>query len=220
MSNINTALTSLTTSLTTFTPEFSCSICRKSFKKQSGLSRHLTIVRKYNIPRNDLDGLPESNNNKFKNILVYLIHRKLSNGFKKGGRQIVSHACTEHQFFDIFKGHIHHHNNRNVYKCIFRGAAGYQALSEIFNNPLWGRKFYDEEQQTYVVLFDNPPQYLQNNPLVIARCAAENLNTKRRKLKYNPGELIIEWKVKVEKDAKENYCAAGFIYMHFWVKQI
>jgi hypothetical protein len=85
------------------------------------------------------------------------------------------------------------------------------------NNPLWGRRFYNEEQQTYVVLFDDPPQHLKNNPLAIAaRCTA----TKRRKSRYNPGEVTIEWKIKAEKDAKENYCEAGFIYMHFWVKQI
>jgi len=202
------------------TTEFSCSACKKKFKKQSGLSRHLTIVKKYNIPRNDLGSLSETNNKKFKSILVYLIHRKLQNGFKKGGRQLVSLVCTEHQFFDIFKGHIHHHSNRNVYKCIFRGATGYQTLSEILNNPLWGRKFYDNEQQTYVVLFNDPPQHLKNNPLAIAtRCATENI-IKRRKSKYNPGEVIIEWKIKGEKDAKENYCEAGFIYIHFWVKQI
>ena len=92
---------------------------------------------------------------------------------------------------------------------------------KILDNQLWGRKFYDEEQQTYVALFDNPPQHLKNNPLAIAtRHATENITTKRRKFKCNPGEVTIEWKIKVEKDAKENYCEAGFIYMHFWVKQI
>ncbi|PKC61154.1 hypothetical protein RhiirA1_466946 [Rhizophagus irregularis] len=100
------------------TSEFSCSACQKIFKKQSGLSRHLTIVKKYNIPRNNLDNLSETNNKNFKNILVYLIHCKLPNGFKKGGRQLVSLACT----------------------------IGYQTLSEILNNPLWGQRFYDEEQ--------------------------------------------------------------------------
>ena len=102
-------------------------------------------MRKYNIPRDGLDSLTETNNNKFKNILVYLIHRKLPKGFKKGGRQLVSLACTEHQFVDIFKGYIHYRSNRNVYKCVFRGAAGYKVLGEILNNPLWGQRFYDEQ---------------------------------------------------------------------------
>jgi hypothetical protein len=220
MSSTNRSPTSFTTLPTIYISEFSCSTCKKKFKKQSGLLRHLTIVKSYNIPRNDLDKLSETNNKKFKSILVYLIHRKLQNGFKRGGRQSVSLACTEHQFFDIFKGHIHHRSNRNVYKCVFRGSAGYQILSEILNNPLWGQKFYNEEQQTYVVLFNDPPQHLKNNPLAIATRRATEGITKRRKSKYNPGEVIIEWKIKGEKDAKENYCEAGFIYIHFWVKQI
>ena len=180
----------------------------------------MTIVKKYNIPHNDLDNLSETNNKKFKSILVYLIC-KLPNGFKKRGHQLASLACTEHQFFDVFKGHIHHHSNRNVYKFIFQGSARYQILSEILNNSLWERKFYGEEQQTYVVLFNDLPQHLKNNPLIIAiYCAIESITTKRRKSKYNTGEVIVEWKIKAKKDAKENYCEAGFIYIHFWVKQI
>jgi hypothetical protein len=201
--------------------EFSCSTCKKRFKKQSGLLSHLTIVKKYNIPRKDLNSLSKTNNKKFKSILVYLIHRKLLNGFRRGGRQLISLACTENQFFDIFKGHIHHRSSRNVYRCIFRGIVGYQILGDILNNPLWGRKYYEEDQQTYVALFDDPPQHLKNNPLAVAtHRATESITIKRRKSKYNPGEVNIEWKIKAEKDAKENYCEAGFIYIHFWVKQI
>ncbi|PKK57174.1 hypothetical protein RhiirC2_798545 [Rhizophagus irregularis] len=92
--------------------------------------------------------------------------------------------------------------------------------NEILNNPLWGRRFYDEEQQIYVVLFDDLPQHLKNNPLAIVANCAEGITTKRRKSKYNSGEVTIEWKIKAKKDAKKNYCEAGFIYMHFWIKQI
>jgi hypothetical protein len=117
MSSTHTGFTLLTTPFNA--SEFVCSACQKKYKKQNGLSRHLSIVKRYNIPRNNLVNLSELNNEKFKNILVYLIHQKLPHGFKKGGRQLVSHVCTEHQFFNIFKGYIHHHSNRNVYKCIF-----------------------------------------------------------------------------------------------------
>ncbi|EXX66718.1 hypothetical protein RirG_121080 [Rhizophagus irregularis DAOM 197198w] len=169
MSNTNTSFASLTTSFTTFTSEFICSTCQKRFKKQSGLLRHLNIVKKYNIPCNNLDNLSETNNEKFRSILVYLIHRKLPHGFKKRGHQLVSLACTEHQ------------------------SAGYQILSEILNNPLWGQKFYDNEQQTYVVLFSDPLQHLKNNLLAIAtHCIIEGVNTKRHKSKYNPGEVVVE----------------------------
>uniref|UniRef100_U9TKJ5 Uncharacterized protein n=1 Tax=Rhizophagus irregularis (strain DAOM 181602 / DAOM 197198 / MUCL 43194) TaxID=747089 RepID=U9TKJ5_RHIID len=59
-------------------------------------------------------------------------------------------------------------------------------------------KFYDEEQQTYVVLFDDLPQHLKNNPLAIAANCAEGITTKRHKSKYNPEEVTIEWKIKFE----------------------
>src|SRR2546423_11641273 len=191
MSSINISSTPLSTS------EFFCSICKKNFRKQIGLSRHLAIVKKYNISRDGLDSLTETNNKKFKNILVYLIHRKLPKGFKKGGRQLVSLACTEHQFVDIFKGYIHYRSNKNVYKCVFRGVNGYKALSKILDNQLWGRKFYNEEQQTYVILFDNPPQHLKNNPLAIAaRCAAESNITKRRKSNIILEKLTLNGKLK------------------------
>src|SRR2546423_11862493 len=194
MSSINISSTPLTTPSTS---EFFCSICKKNFRKQIGLSRHLAIVKKYNIPRDGLDSLTETNNKKFKNILVYLIHRKLPRWFKKGGRQLVSLACTEHQFVDIFKGHIHYRRNKNVYKWAFRGTNGYKALSKILDNQLWGRKFYDKEQQTYVILFDNPPQHLKNNPLAIAaRCAAESNITKRRKSNIILEKLTLNGKLK------------------------
>src|ERR1044072_5085932 len=94
MSSNNTVPISPITSFATSTSEFSCSVCRKSYKNQNGLFRHLAIVKKYNISRNSLDGLSETNNEQFKNILVYLIYRKLPNGFRKGGCQLVSLACT------------------------------------------------------------------------------------------------------------------------------
>ncbi|PKC11235.1 hypothetical protein RhiirA5_413353 [Rhizophagus irregularis] len=158
-------------------------------KKQSRFSRYLTIVKKYNILQNNSDNLSETNNKNFKNILVYLIHCKLPNRFKRGGCQLVSLACIEHQFFDIFKRYIHHHSNKNIYKCIFQGTIGYQTLSEILNNPLWDQRSYD---QTYIVLFNNPLQHLKNNPLDIVANCAEGITTKRCKSKYNPGEITIE----------------------------
>ncbi|RIA79623.1 hypothetical protein C1645_840266 [Glomus cerebriforme] len=131
MSSTNISSTTLTTSFTTSTSEFSYFACQKSFKKQSGFSRH-----------------------------------------------------------------IHHCSNRNVYKCVFREVAGYQALSKIFNNPLWDKKFYDEKQQTYIILFDNPSRHLKNNPLAITTA-----ETKRRKSKYTVilEKLLLNGKLNLKK---------------------
>ncbi|PKY54602.1 hypothetical protein RhiirA4_473495 [Rhizophagus irregularis] len=187
-------MSTFTTSFTTSASEFIYPTCQKRYKKQGGFSQHLSIVKRYNILHSNLDKLPETNNEKFKSILVYLIYRKLPHRFKKKSHQLVSFACTEYQFFNIFKGYIYHYSNRNIYN----------------------QKFYDKKQQTYVVLFNGPPEYLKNNPLAIAtHCATESIATHRCKSRYNPGEIIIEWKIKGEKDAKENYCEAGFIYIHF-----
>src|SRR5437763_17088603 len=100
MSSINISSTPL---ITPSTSEFFCSICKKNFRKQIGLSRHLAIVKKYNISRDGLDSLIETNNKKFKNILIYLINQKLPKRIKKNCRHIISLHCTKHKFVDIFK---------------------------------------------------------------------------------------------------------------------
>lgn len=42
----------------------------------------------------------------------------------------------------------------------------------------------------------------------------------RRKLRYKRGEVIIEWKPRREKDAKDNKYEGGFLYIHFWIIEI
>ena len=66
MSNTNTGSTLLIIPFSTSTSEFFCSAYQKRFKKQSGLSRHLTIMKNYNISRNDLESLSETNNKNIK----------------------------------------------------------------------------------------------------------------------------------------------------------
>ncbi|RGB23067.1 hypothetical protein C1646_775067 [Rhizophagus diaphanus] len=60
------------------------------------------------------------------------------------------------------------------------------------------------KQQTYVVLFNDLPEHLKNNPLAIATHATESIATYRCKSRYNFGEVIIKWKIKGKKNAKEN----------------
>ncbi|CAB4434535.1 unnamed protein product [Rhizophagus irregularis] len=89
-----TNMSTLTTSFTTSASEFIYPTCQKRYKKQGGFSQHLSIVKRYNILHSNLDKLPETNNEKFKSILVYLIYRKLPHRFKKKSHQLVSFASN------------------------------------------------------------------------------------------------------------------------------
>ncbi|RHZ81847.1 hypothetical protein Glove_117g70 [Diversispora epigaea] len=55
----------------------------------------------------------------------------------------------------FFKGYIHHYNYRSSnYKCFFQGPDAYTQIADLFGNPNWGRKFFDNNQQTFIRLFD------------------------------------------------------------------
>jgi hypothetical protein len=91
----------------------------------------------------------------FKGQLVNVIQNKLKGHFSKLGRQSISFLCLESLFFGIFEGYIHHYNYRSgSYKCLFQGPNAYIQISNLFGNPNWGRKFFENDQQTFVVLFD------------------------------------------------------------------
>ena len=66
-----------------------CTICKKHFKSNCGLSRHKSIVRKYNETPASQEKIPNFLINKFKENIVYLIHRRLSKNSKNTGLQTV-----------------------------------------------------------------------------------------------------------------------------------
>jgi hypothetical protein len=120
------------TPATTFDLRFECNVCRKVFKRKGGLTRHLNIIKNYNISRSDLDTLPENTIQQFKGILVHYIHKKLPRGYKRLGKQTVSVPATESQFYAVFKNHIHYYSSRKgIYKCIFHGDSANQILANI-----------------------------------------------------------------------------------------
>src|SRR6266487_5033951 len=55
-----------------------CIICKKHFKSSCGLFRHKSIVRKYSEIPVDQEKIPNFLINKFKENIVYLIHRHLN----------------------------------------------------------------------------------------------------------------------------------------------
>ncbi|RIB01533.1 hypothetical protein C2G38_2150415 [Gigaspora rosea] len=135
--------------------EFKYEICGITYKTKRGLNRHQSIVRKYNIRREGLCVLPFEAVNQFKKELTYIIGSKLKAHYSQSGRQALSFPCLESLFFEIFKGYIHYFNRKNnSYKCFFHGPDAYMQLASIFNNQNWGRKFFDNDQQTFILLFN------------------------------------------------------------------
>ena len=99
--------------------------------------------------------LPPEAINEFKAQLVHVIQGKLKGHFSQSGKQTISLPCLESLFFGVFEGYIHHYNYQTgSYKCFFQGPDAYAQIANLFSNPNWGRKFFDNNQQTFVVLFD------------------------------------------------------------------
>ncbi|RIB15189.1 hypothetical protein C2G38_2193006 [Gigaspora rosea] len=131
---------------------------------------------------------------------------KLKEHFKQSGKQTISFPCLKSLFFRVFEGYIHYFNFRNgSYKCFFHGPDAYLQLTNILNNSNWGRKFFDNDHQTFVILFNAQAEKKAN-------C---NLFDKNRLPK-----LTVEWKMKIKRDTKNNQISAGYIYLSFYTQQI
>ncbi|RIB03462.1 hypothetical protein C2G38_2122956 [Gigaspora rosea] len=131
---------------------FKCEICEMIYKTKRGLMCHQRIVQKYNIRRKGLYTLPSQ---AFKADLVHIIGSKLKEHYSWSGKQTITFPCLESLFFGVFKGHIHYFNRRNYsYKCFFHGLDAYSQLASLFKNQNWGRKFFSNDQQTFILLFN------------------------------------------------------------------
>ncbi|CAB4415540.1 unnamed protein product [Rhizophagus irregularis] len=69
----NSTLTPPSLPTTASTSQHKCKICKTSFKSTSGLTRHNTIVQKYNTRREGLYKLPLEAIKEFKAQLVHII---------------------------------------------------------------------------------------------------------------------------------------------------
>lgn len=199
---------------------YECKICKASYKSKSGLTRHETIVRKYNIQREGLYTLPPEAINEFKAQLIHVIQGKLKGHYSQSGKQTISLPCLESLFFGVFEGYIHHYNYQTgSYKCFFQGPDAYMQIANLFGNLNWGRKFFDNNQQTFVVLFDAQAEVDADQESPYDQYG--NRIPKNRLKKFNLPKLIIEWKYKKGKeDAKRNRTSAGYINLRFYAQQI
>jgi hypothetical protein len=197
-----------------------CTVCKASYRSKSGLTRHKTIVQKYNTRREGLYTLPLEAINEFKAQLVHVIQGKLKDHFSQSGRQTISLPCLESLFFGVFEGYIHYYNYRTgSYKCFFQGPDAYTQVANLFNNPNWGRKFFNNNQQTFVVLFDARAEADANQESLSDQ---HGDRVPKNKLKrFNLPKLTVEWKYKKSKeDAKNNRTSAGYINLKFCAQQI
>ncbi len=197
-----------------------CTVCKASYKSKSGLTRHKTIVQKYNMRREGLYMLPMEAINEFKAQLVHVIQGKLKDHFSQSGKQTISLPCLESLFFGVFGGYIHYYNYQTgSYKCFFQGPDAYTQIANLFDNPNWGRKFFDNNQQTFVLLFDARAEADANQESLFDQHG--NRIPKNRLKRFNLPKLTVEWKYKKsKKDAKNNRTSAGYINLKFRAKQI
>jgi hypothetical protein len=82
-----------------------------------------------------------------------------------------------------------------------------------------GRKFFDNNQQTFVVLFDAQAEADANKENIFDQSGS--WISKSRLKKFHLPKLIIEWKYKKGKeDTKKHKTSAGYINLKFCAQQI
>ncbi|POG75379.1 hypothetical protein GLOIN_2v1770248 [Rhizophagus irregularis DAOM 181602=DAOM 197198] len=133
--------------------------------------------------------LPLEAINEFKAQLVHVIQGKLKDHFSKSSRQTISLPCLE-------------------------SPDAYTQVANLFNNSNWGCKFFNNNQQTFVVLFDAQAEADANQESLSDQHS--NRVPKNRLKRFNLPKLTVEWKYKKSKeDAKNNRTSEGYINLKF-----
>src|SRR4051794_10034592 len=85
---------------------YQCTLCQvKRFKSIRGLFQHENLVHSdYKLPPSNLPCLPPDAIQNFREMLVFLIKKRLSLHFNKTGKQTIKIPCSESQFVGVF-GH-------------------------------------------------------------------------------------------------------------------
>ena len=97
----------------------------------------------------------------------------------------------ESLFVGVFRGYIHHYNYQTGnYKCFFQGPGAYAQMANLLNNPDWECKFFDNNQQTFVVLFDTRAEADANQESLFDQYGSQI--SKNRLKKFNLPKLTIK----------------------------
>ncbi|CAG8819036.1 20103_t:CDS:2, partial [Gigaspora margarita] len=88
-------------------------------------------TKEYNIRRKGLYTLPLQAVKQFKADLVHIIESKLKEHYSWSGKQTITFPWLESLFFDA-----------------------YSQLASLFKNQNWGCKFFNNDQQTFILLFN------------------------------------------------------------------
>src|SRR6266496_842074 len=84
--------------------KFECRICGKIYKRNSGLTRHMTAIKDANSVKPTVYDLPEKAIEETRQVLVYHIKERLKQHLRHVGNVHIMVSCTESQFFGVFKG--------------------------------------------------------------------------------------------------------------------
>src|SRR6185369_9493981 len=120
---------------------YQCTLCQvKHFKSIRGLSRHESLVHSnYKLPPSNLPYLPPDAIQKFREMLVFLIKKRLSLHFRKTGKQTIKVPCSESQFVGVFGPWIQCYSPcKRKYTCFFKGQNANKMLSVILQDTEWG----------------------------------------------------------------------------------
>ncbi|CAG8505577.1 16258_t:CDS:2 [Cetraspora pellucida] len=151
-------------------------IIKSANLETDGLARHNTIIKKYN-QSSKIVRIPKKVLKEFKQTLVFLIHQKLSNNFNHMGHQSFHVLCSKSLFFEIFRGHIHYSKAN-------------------------GRKFYKQNQQTYIVIREEFQSLNKSNTLMVEKSemdidlllqlVVKKSQKQHRKPKFTYSEVLVE----------------------------
>ncbi|CAG8457898.1 13578_t:CDS:2 [Dentiscutata heterogama] len=132
-----------------------CTLCtRKGFKNKQGLIRHERYTHStYNISRATLISLLEEAINEFKETIVYLIQRQLSNHSSSIGSRCITIPCLESQFIRVFGNYIAWYApTQQTYECVFTGEC---QTAVILFTPTQTEDDYNNTKNSH---FDTLPQ--------------------------------------------------------------